>query len=331
MFMPLTYANPNNDVDVGVYFYTWYQEGWGSPHWNDTISNNVVDLPLMNYYGSNDTQVIKQQMKWIDEAQIDFCIHAFWGINDYTDNSSQKIFNITDTYDFNVSHAILIDPFNGTGYYNWTQLYDYIWDNYVDAYNCYYTLYAKPLLLMLEQCFEGWQGAKTRDHFNNPDDPRFTMRYVGSHWVSDWFYGDVDSLVRDNYDLRYRLNVDGHMNIFPRFDEFYIGRSNPARIDYDLTHGLYGDFWNLALDYAEKGSLKILTIASWNEFHERHAIEPLEDYTSTKDSYFLYRQTCDYIDALKNPIAPTLWYENPITFGFIVIGLILAGYILVKL
>lgn len=326
-------------VFVGAWFYTWYEEGAGTSHWNTTIGayNTVVDVPLLGYYSSNDSEVIKQQLNWIDGADIDFLIHAWWGYNDHTDNSSQVVYNITDTFNFDVSHAICLEPFNGTGGYNWTKAYDYIWDSFVVPYNCYFKLHGKPLLCILEQCFEGWgdDPVTNRNHFTNDDDSRFVIRIVGSHWVADWFYGDVDSQLRVSqedgvYDFSHRLNIDGAWNIFPRFDEYYLNRDNPCRLDWDYSLGLYSAFWDAGLDYGSR--LHIVLITSWNEFHERHAIEPCKDYTAYHlyaDNYYAYDLTCVYIELLRSGGASDeggIWYQNPLSFGLVVFGLALGLY-----
>lgn len=307
-------ARGTNNIEVGAYFYTWYNEGWESSHWNDTISNNVVDEPLLRYYSSNNTETIKTQLTWVEETGIDFLIHSWWGINDFTDNSSQKVFNVTRDYNYTLKHCILIEPFNGTYPYNWTYVYNYIEATFITQYTFYYKLYNKPLILILEQCFVGWNDNPVNDnsHYNYTRDGRFTIRVVGSHQVSDWFYGDVESRIRDDGDFSYRINRDGSFNVFPRFDEYYLERSNPARIDYDLSLRYNQEQWNLAYDYVKANRVKMVLITSWNEYHERHMIEPHKDvtaYNAFDNDYFLQEETKAWITRIRN-ISTEVWREN---------------------
>jgi len=322
--------------DVGAYFYTWYQQGWGSAHWNDTIAGNCVDKPLSGWYGSNDSYVARQQLSWIDETGIDFLIHAWWN-ESTTDTNIFNFVNMSASEGYGLRHCILVDPFNGTGSYDWSSVYEYIYRRFVVTYNStYYFMYGKPLLLVLEQCFDGWNDAgSSRACVDLSDTEMFAIRIVGSHDWSDWYYGDVNSMVGYYNEMGYRLNVDGHINIFPRFDELYIGRSNPARLDWDLQDGLYDRFWNLISDYLGEGCLNIVTITSWNEKHERTAIEPQEDFTSDVSDTFLMEKTASWIRHLRgsSPVAG-LWYQSPSTFASTVLviffGVVVLGTFLKK-
>ncbi|MEM3579533.1 MAG: hypothetical protein QXL54_04865, partial [Candidatus Bathyarchaeia archaeon] len=74
-----------------------------------------------------------------------------------------------------------------------------------------------------------------------------------------------------------------------------------------------------------------------NEFPERTQIEPCFDATGfTRDSYYLYNLTRNYIAELKGieaSSAPTLWYHDPKTF-LIVMGIlafcVIVGYAIYK-
>ncbi len=286
---------------IGIYYYVWYGSGLGNRHWNDTQSSAVIDTPVLRFYDSNNLTVINQHMKWMEDLGIDFIIISWWGINSYEDNATKNVVNVIKSY--NLQYCILIENYNQTGYYNWTNDYNYIYSNHVN--NQYFKLDGKPLLLILETAFPE-HGTKRPDI---AQDPRFTIRLLGSHTWSDWYYGDVLSKVRLG-DFSGRLNRDNHTNIFPRYDEYYLKRPNWTQYDPTYAEGLYDKFWDLCTRYAANGTLNIITITTWNEFHERTAIEPAFDNTSYRkdDPYFIYNKTKEYVAKLRNPITyfPTL-------------------------
>jgi hypothetical protein len=278
-------------VDFGIYYYLWHGPGLGSSHWNDTQSNAVVDTPILGYYSSNDTDIMKQHLYWIKEMGFTFIIASTWEINGYTWNNTQLLYQSLQETGYDLKICVLIEPFNGTGSYDWAYLYNQIYDRFYASYaHLTFKLSENFLLLVLEQCFSDYQYGNAT--INLPEDSRFTVRIVGSHEAqSDWFYGDVMGRVNNN-DLSGRVNTDGHINIFPRFDEWYLGRPNPVRIDFMHGQQLYQRFWDLALSEYKKGNIYIVIVTSFNEHHERHAIEPRQDATSVwTDSMKLYSIT----------------------------------------
>ena len=58
------------------------------------------------------------------------------------DNATRTIFETAQEINSPLKFAIMVEPFNGTdnkdGSYNYTEIYDYVWDNYAQPY---YSLY----------------------------------------------------------------------------------------------------------------------------------------------------------------------------------------------
>jgi hypothetical protein len=43
------------DVDMGIFYYAWYDGGYGNLHWSDRVEWAVVDEPVLGYYNSCET------------------------------------------------------------------------------------------------------------------------------------------------------------------------------------------------------------------------------------------------------------------------------------
>jgi hypothetical protein len=128
-------------VMVGAYYYVWYAEGNGSRHWNDIPQNTVIDEPTLRYYSSQNESVIKQHLDWMKYAGIDFLIVSWWGPNSYEDNSTKTLFHVAQTYAPSVRLAIMVEGFNdtlGPKAYNFTSIYEYLHQTYVEPYNSMY-------------------------------------------------------------------------------------------------------------------------------------------------------------------------------------------------
>jgi len=261
-------------VPMGVFYYIWYDEGFGNRHWNDTNLGIVVDEPSYHsYYDSQNSTHVQTQIRLMKNAGIDFVIISWWGNNSYEDDST-KVFIDTDLLEgFTLKFCFIIEPF--TESMNYSYVYDYIYENYAKAYpQQYFKWQNKPLLLW----FNPLRPPK--------NDARFIDRVVGGSDYVDWYLWTVNPTIRE----------DGEISIMPRFDDYYLwlygGRERYMRYDENLTQGLYGSQWQYVIDYCS--SVKLILIYSWNEYHERSQIEPHKDYTYPLGESYEYTQTIEF-------------------------------------
>jgi hypothetical protein len=182
------------DVDVGVFYYVWYDEGYGNLHWSDRMEWAVVDEPVLGYYNSCDSETIKQHFTWFEELEIDFVIVSWWGFYNQTEEVSfinraaHQVFQVADENTFNVKLAILVEPFNETeNGYSFPQIYDYVYENFVSKYpNLYYNYTTKPLI-----CF--FNNPYLTNVYNGdiPTDGRFNDVVVGHQPFVDWVFEHI--------------------------------------------------------------------------------------------------------------------------------------------
>jgi acyl carrier protein phosphodiesterase len=292
-------------VEVGLFYYVWYEGGLGNGHWNSSLGWTVVDTPILGFYDSSDPSVIKQHLKWFGELGVDFLIISWWGSGalqgyQFADTATRVVFDLINETNSPIKITLMVEDFNQSGMYDFTAVYDYIYDNYATQYgNEFFELNGKPLV-----CW--WNSDVTNTSESRGkiwNDSRFTARIIGHNAYVDWYAWRPCSVDDEDYPITLpKMSKDGFTCIEPRYDDSYIGRNNT--FDGDYSEGLYDRQWTWALK--QGGNLSIIAIYSWNEYHERSEIEPhITNGTSvllpfTKTYQYntlssLYQQySCDY-------------------------------------
>jgi hypothetical protein len=312
------------DIKVGLYYYAWYDEGYGNRHWNSTppgsnlLQWNVVDKPILGYYGCQNTTIITQQLQWFTELGVDFLIISWWGPNSYEDESTKRIFSTIQQANYSIQVAIMVEAFDWTNNYNFTAIYEYIYNTYASPYPItYMSIEDKPLVCFYNDAnMTGTEARRTDIYFS---DPRFAARIVGHNDYVDWWFGVPSSTNSSRAVLP--SNKDRVACVEPRYDNYFINGTPTVRFDINYTEGLYDEQWNTALELVNLNKIDYITIYSWNEYHERSQIEP--HITDGNYVLSLFGKTESYIDQVKSQQQSAF---NPLTYIAvgIVIGLILA-------
>gem|GEM_PF-3415209 len=271
---PMAEYMSSTKVTIATYYYVWYGD---SRHWNDTSSNIVVDTPLIGYYSSLDQNVVKWQLKEMKETGINTVFVSWWGPNSYEDNATKLVFLTAPAYGMKVS--ILIEPYLGQNpsLYNddwWENVLNYLNSTYISKYpETYFQWEGKPLIMAYTPI-----GAVYR-----PQPANYTIRIVGNdNTYADWPYWTSTPTTTS----------DGYVSLIPRYDDYYLylegGRQSYVRIDLGMIR-IYKEGWNYVLNNTER--VRLVAIATWNEYHERTAIEPHIDRTSATSPYYLISLT----------------------------------------
>jgi hypothetical protein len=306
---------------------------WFTMDWEN--DPNVIDKPILGYYKSNNVSVLLQHVKWFAELDIDFVIVNWQGIyyNPPCNENAKLFFQILANYlgTHRIQAAICVQI---TG--NWTdetEIYDYVWDNFVTKYQQFYYHYqGKPLILFFSEC---------STIYNRTDplqkDPRFTVISMGVKSYDDWLYNAIYYPERTNENPWCGVkNWEGvsprcrHIPVTPRFDERFITQNPQDRpppigyyVDPELTW-LYDAEWKKALEAVKENQVDVITISWWNEFAERSQIEPCYDATAqSTDPYFIFNKTKYYISKLREATLTTKYlYPNQKTYMAIFISVI---------
>lgn len=126
-----------------------------------------------------------------------------------------------------------------------------------------------------------------------------------------------------------RVLGDRMIPVIPRYDDYKIyqmdGRTYYMRFDVNYTEGLYDRQWRWALVNECNGSIDLVMIYGWNEYHERSTVSPHFD-KSGADPYLIFNKTRDYIWRLKNReafvinetgVSSQLWKNKQIIIDFL--------------
>ena len=275
-------------LEVGIFYYTWYDPS-SEESWNRT---KIIDQPFSGFYNSCDPTVIRQHFAWMSELRIDFVMISWWGFYDdygkFTDNTVKQMFKIAHEDSTDLKLAVMVEPFHKTGNYNYSEIYDHIYNTFVSPYSTvYYQTESKPVI-----CYYNNDSLTAKGRVQS--DNRFSVILVGHEDYVDWIYTDLDYYVKPK-----NVPHSNQMSVTPRFDDRR-ARSPSCTVDVDLSQGIYDEEWENATRLWREGKIDIITIASWNEYPERTAIEPHYDASAyDSDPYFLYNKTRAYINGLK--------------------------------
>ncbi len=287
--MPAYASNPQAPL-VCVFYYPWY----GSP---DHPWINVLDTPVLGYYNSSHLSVIGRHLAWLKSLGVDCLFISWWGPGHYTDQVARLIYERLPSYGLRA--AILVEPYLGSGNpdaYNaswWNETLAYIRENYISKYpDTYLRLNGKPLVLAFNPIGLAYD---PRPVFKD-----YAIRIVGND-IDNAGYQDWDLWPDYDKELAGELRVrrDGYVALAPRFDDEHFRPGGVPPYDPNLTRGWYERQWQWVLRH--RSQVRIVAVYSWNEFHERSAIEPHNDATARVGPYYLYNLTKHYVHDLKEP------------------------------
>ena len=309
---------------VGAFLYLWYGYNYtshvwsGGPrtsHWNDSASGTVVDRPAIGYYASLNNNTLRFQLSSMRYAGISVIVVSWWGTGNATqsrsssvidsavNNATLNLFRYLEAnkglWSFKV--AIMVEPFNQTydmTPHDYAKTYGYLDDHYYHPYSdLVYNLEGKPLVLSFNAPWPGYGGGFRAGRL--PSNSTFTYRLVGgtpnpvdwNFWTGMSFLDSSGGRAEpQNYEHAPVVSSDGEVGIAPRYDDYYF-RQNYMRFDYRMSEGMYITEWTYAL--AQK-NVNLILLYSWNEYHERTAIEPHWDATAQVSSTYLLNITAGY-------------------------------------
>lgn len=276
---------PTDTPSIGIYYYPWYGD-WTIHH------SDCPDTPYLGKYSSASLSIMVQHLNWFRQLGVDFIIFSWWGKNSPSDNNTKLILNQLKENYADLQFFIMVEPFgigwletynNSTKRYDFSLIYDYIYDNYVREFKSNaFNLDGKPVI--------GFYDNGTFARNVVPDDERFSLRLIGCQPDDDWEYEVPNPGLSSQPVCR-----DGQISVCPRYD------AHGWHEDVDYSGGLYDAQWSKAISEVKQGNVKIITIISWNEYLERSQIEPTYDTTSAfkENPFYLFEKTQSYIENVK--------------------------------
>jgi hypothetical protein len=264
-----------SNTKIGLFYYVWYgeydEQNKTGRHWNDSAVNTVIDEPLLGYYSSQNTTIIKQHLDWFKELNVSFLIISWWGPNSYEDNAIKSIFSIIKQYNYPIEITLMVEAYNWSGEYNFQAICDYINETYVMPYgNICMKLDSLPLVCFFNDNINMTRTTENRTAIRSVTG--FTTRIVGHSDYVDWIAWPIAGYTEAP---KPQLSKDGFIGILPRYDDTHLPNRTNTTYDVNYTEGLYDKQWNEVLKIANQNTVNFVAIYSWNEYHERSQIEPL--------------------------------------------------------
>jgi hypothetical protein len=308
---------------AGAFLYLWYGEpglsGPGSPGWNGSShpgGGTVVDKPDTGFYTSDSNTTFAWQVNQMKLAGFSFAVISWWGPSNANESglinkATHDFFAYLKSSGSTFKAAVMIDAYNQSNNLSPSSLttdYNYVYNTFVKPYGSWYFDWEnKPLLLFFNPIYPSY------------DDSNFTVRTIGNYacepvnacpnqglnqkldWVfwdapAQYFQGQSGNMNATNDEGQPVFSADGEVTLVPRIDSYfdrgYEGGSY-LRFDSNLSQGLYQEQWSYVLNNTPE--VKLVLVYSWNEYHERTAIEPHQDLTAHVNPVYLLNLTARYI------------------------------------
>lgn len=302
---------------VGSILYLWYGNqnpgtsigGVGSSGWNSSLGTGagaVVDRPVIGYYESNNDTTFAWQIGQMQIAGLSFAVVSWWGAeggNEAINNATIQLFQYLKDSNSSFKLAIMVDAYLQPSEQNtqaYKSIYNTIYDQFVKPYgNWYFTFEGKPLLLFFNPMYPSYVNSTftVKTIGNRPNPVQWTFWDAPTQYFNSQAGTGINA---QNDQGNPVISKDGEVTIIPRIDSYYNYKygyqGGYMRFDPTLSQGLYQSEWNYVL--SKSSSVRLVIIYSWNEYHERSAIEPHNDFTYSGSPYHLLNLTTTFVSEL---------------------------------
>jgi hypothetical protein len=285
---------------VAAFYYPWYGNPKTDGEWVHWESHNRLPpedissdyYPALGAYSSNDPAVVEQHMKWLRQAGVGVIISSWWGQNSKEDRAVPLLLQMAEQYDIQVGFHI--EPYNGRTGERLVSDIQYLYKQYGSSPAFFrstttsrYSPEDKPKGMFFVWSIEGqgetkysyWQQALDQIHAL-PEGALVIGHSLDAGWVTDSHFDGLYNYATLHLDY----NSFGWARSLPP-DTLYIPSVLPGfsarRIDYPpdtfvprLGGKTYNDQWTAALSTGIQPEM--VTITSFNEWHEGSMIEPIK-------------------------------------------------------
>lgn len=322
-------VGPDPSYRAAVFYYPWY----GTPalnndwvHWGDELYNAPEQIgadyyPILGPYSSYDPLVVAQHFAWLREAGVGVVITSWWGQYTYEDKAVPILLEQAERYGIKV--AFHIEPYPGR---TATSLYadiNYIYREYGDHHGFFRTTdssrwspddKAKGLFFVWAFGYrdfnqppvepEYWQKAIDMIH-DTPNGGLVIANATEGNWVDKahvdglYNYATIDLESANGFAWAGSLPPGAWYvpSVLPSFITMRIGSRTPY---LPRENGkTYDAQWQAVLDSGVEPQM--MTVTSFNEWHEGTQIEPSMPSSEIPSSYaYLDYEDLDpnaYLDA----------------------------------
>jgi hypothetical protein len=309
---PVTGSDPS--YQVAAFYYPWYRnqdvDGYWD-HWDETNFQPPLDIssdyyPLLGAYSVADPAVLGQHFAWLREAGIGVIISSWWGQGSREDQVLPLLLDIAEYYGVKV--AFHIEPYPGRTSERLVEDVKYLYDQYGNHPAFFRTqkqsrwspdARSKGLFFIWaitvrdhnspEVVAGYWQAAVDEIH-DLPSGGLVIANTTASEWVDgghfDGLYNYATLSLDENRGFSWARSLPPDAwfvpSVLPGFSARRIGYSADIYLPRD-NGATYAGQWQAALDTAIEPAM--VTITSFNEWHEGSQIEPAAEEMTNGGEY----------------------------------------------
>jgi len=296
-FTPI--EGPDPSYKVAAFYYPWY----GNPnkdgqwfHWTQNSHFPPDDIasdyyPALGAYSSNDPAVVDQHMAWLRQAGIGVIITSWWGQGSREDQAVPLLLQMAERYGIKV--AFHIEPYSGRTAESLISDIEYLYKQYGASPAFFrstatsrYSLGTQPKGIFFVWSIENqgvgkysyWQPALDKIHAL-PEGGLVIANTLDAGWIEDshfdglYNYASLHLEQTDGFSWARSLPPDTLYvpSVLPGFSAKRVGYSEDTYVSRQDGE-TYNEQWTAALGTGIQPEL--VTITSFNEWHEGSIIEP---------------------------------------------------------
>ena len=283
---------------VAAFYYPWYGDPTND-HWAEAGHTPPLDIssdfyPMLGAYSSRDRQVVEQHMEWLRQAGIGVIIVSWWGQGKYEDETVPLLLEIAQKYGIKI--AFHIEPYVGRSSEKLVQNVQYIYEKYSDSPAFYWTnatsrysrdIQPKGIFFVWNIGVKGWEGEsvdaaywqKAMDEIHAlPNGGLIIANTMESSWIDQGHFDGLynyATLSDATFSWARSLAPDALYvpSVIPGFSVVRVRNNEPKKIARE-NGATYNSQWTAALGTGVEPAL--VTITSFNEWHEGTMIEPIQ-------------------------------------------------------
>lgn len=297
---PTVSSTADGKTLVGIQYYLWYGEGFGTAHWNDNAaSGHAADKPLLGYYSSIKGQTIKFHFDLFAQMDLDYIILNLHvdagGVNGLELMGVHHVFDIAKQSNSNLRFAIQLAPYSDDevelvhAIHMLTKLYA--------EHPNYLHLDGKPVLFWFwSSAYDGntrlisslKESAACFSNLavslrlpNEVDETKLTFGFFDgfvpfsplelsaeNNWSKVWAAAYIGA---GKAGMRYRIAA-----LSPGYDDTGLNAENRVGNPYRSIPRREGETYQKGMRFVEKLAVQphLVMISTFNEFHENTHIEP---------------------------------------------------------
>jgi hypothetical protein len=303
-------APPDLSYKVAAFYYPWYGNPSVDGQWRHWTQNNHLPsddiasdyYPALGPYSSRDPEIIAQHMKWLQQAGIGVIITSWWGQGSREDEVVPLLLQTAEGYGIKV--AFHIEPYNGRTPESLVSDIQYIYDQYGSSPAFFrstatsrYSPSDQPKGMFFvwsiqdqgTNDFSYWQKALDEIHAL-PESGLVIANSLEAGWVAGshfdglYNYASLHLEQTNGFDWARSLPPDSLYvpSVLPGFSAKRVGYADTTYVPRN-EGSTFDAQWTAALGTGIEPAL--VTITSFNEWHEGSMIEPPQVGVSDGNGY----------------------------------------------